>query len=318
MYQRELVKMGKILIIGSSNTDLIAKINNFPGAGETIQGLSFLQAMGGKGANQAMAAHKLGGNVKFITCVGDDPNGQNAMIYYREEGLDVSSSLVKKGISSGTAMILVDEKGENCIVIIPGANHLLTPEYIFQMEQDISQSDMVVMQMEIPYQTVKKACELSKKHEKTVLLNVAPACKLDEELIRMVDILVVNETEAETITGEKITEKGEEYLLDSLLSMGVGNVVLTLGKKGCLMRNHETFFSYPAIKVDAVDSTAAGDTFCGALASKLSKGYDWPESLKFATAASAICVTRFGAQPSIPTEHEVLEFLKNNVVPEFR
>jgi ribokinase len=142
--------MSKILVIGSSNTDLIAKVKNFPTAGETIEGIAYMQAMGGKGANQAVAAHRLGGEVRFITCLGDDANGQNALQYYKKEGLDISSSLIVEGVSSGTAMIWVDEKGENCIVITPGANNKLTPEYILKIEENIANAGIVVLQMEIP------------------------------------------------------------------------------------------------------------------------------------------------------------------------
>ena len=306
--------MGKILVIGSSNTDLIATVKNFPSAGKTIVGKSFLQAMGGKGANQAVAAHRLGGDVQFITCLGRDANGQNALKYYKEEGLDVSSSLIVDDVPSGTAIILVDEKGENCIVITPGANKMLTSDYVYEVEQDIVASEMVVLQMEIPYATVKTVCELAIRNHKRVLLNAAPACQLDEELIKMVDILVVNETEAETISDEKIAIVGKEVVIDKLLAMGVNTVVLTLGKKGCLLKNSQRVLFVPAFKVETLDSTAAGDTFCGALAAELSRGHEWAEALKFATAASAICVTRMGAQPSIPAEMEVREFLSNNHV----
>lgn len=304
--------MGKILVIGSSNTDLIASVKTFPTAGETIVGKSFLQAMGGKGANQAVAAHKSGGDVKFITCLGRDANGQNALKYYKEEGLDVSSSLIVDGVPSGTAIIMVDEKGENCIVITPGANKMLTSDYIYKVKEAIIESDMLVLQMEIPYETVKTVCELANQNHKRVLFNVAPACQCDEDLMKKIDILIVNETEAEAISGEKIAIAGKEAVVDKLLAMGVNTVVLTLGKKGCLLKNNQQVLYVPAFIVEALDSTAAGDTFCGALAAELSRGHDWAVALKFATAASAICVTRMGAQPSIPSEKEVREFLSKH------
>lgn len=306
--------MGKILVVGSSNTDLITTVKNFPKAGETIIGKSFLQVMGGKGANQAVATHKLGGDIKFITCLGNDVNGQNALKYYNETGLDISSSLIVDGVSSGTAIILVDENGENCIVITPGANNELSPEYIRKIENDIAVCDMVVLQMEIPYCTVKAVCEIAHKNHKRVMLNVAPACQLDIDIIQQVDILVVNETEAETIAGEKIDDIGEETIVDKLLKLGAKTVVLTLGKNGCILKNSRELYTVPALSVKALDTTAAGDTFCGALAAELGRGHDWEEALMFATAASAICVTRLGAQPSIPTEKEVRDFLRLNVV----
>jgi ribokinase len=305
--------MGKILVIGSSNTDLIATVKNFPAAGETIVGKSFLQVMGGKGANQAVAAHKLGGNVKFITCLGKDANGQNTLKYFKEIGLDVSSMLIVEEAPSGTAIILVDENGENCIVVTPGANHLLLPDYIHKIKDDILSCDILVLQMEIPYMTIKSVCEFAHKQQKTIMLNVAPACHLDEELIKTIDILVVNETEAETISGLKTDEIGKEAVVDKLLDLGAKTVVLTLGKQGCLLKNEREFYSVPAFCVKAVDTTAAGDTFCGALAAGLAHGENWEHALQFATAASAICVTRMGAQPSIPTEKEVNEFLCKNL-----
>jgi ribokinase len=298
-----------ILVIGSSNTDLITTVKHFPAAGETIQGNSFLQAMGGKGANQAVAALKAGGDVKFITCLGTDPNGQNALKYYREQGLDVSSSLIVDSAPSGTAVILVDEKGENCIVVTPGANNLLSPAYIYQIQHEIKSCDMILLQMEIPYETIKAVCRLAAKHRKRVMLNVAPARPVDREMLMQTDILVVNETEAETISGLKIAVAGTDAVIDALLEMGAKTVVLTLGKQGSMVKNNQITQFMPAFPIEAVDSTAAGDTFCGALAASLTRGHEWSEALKFATAAAAISVTRMGAQPSIPTEPEIHEFL---------
>lgn len=304
--------MHKILVIGSSNTDLIAKMKNFPKAGETIEGLEYMQAMGGKGANQAIAAHRLGGDVSFITCLGDDANGKNTLKYYNQEGLDVSSALIAKGASSGTAIIFVDEEGENCIVITPGANNMLTSDYIGKVEDNIANAEIVVLQMEIPYDTVKSVCSLAKKHKKQVILNVAPARELDEDILKDVDILVVNETEAETISGEKIEAVGKDAVIEKLISMGASTVLLTVGKEGCLLKNGQIKISKKAFVVDALDTTAAGDTFCGALVARLSKGENWDDILTFASAASALCVTRMGAQPSVPMEKEVLDFLKED------
>ena len=306
--------MHKILVIGSSNTDLIVKVKSFPLAGETIEGIAYMQAMGGKGANQAVAAHRLGGEVNFITCLSDDANGKNTLQYYKDEGLDVSSSLIVKNVASGTAMILVNEKGENCIVITPGANNKLTAGYILKIEENIVNADIIVLQMEIPYNTVKTVCSLAKKHDKKVILNVAPARELDKEVLKNVDILVVNETEAETISGKKIEAVGKEAVIAKLIAMGASTVILTLGKDGCLLKNGQIEISKEAFEVDAIDTTAAGDTFCGALAARLSKGENWDDILTFATAASALCVTRMGAQPSVPDKKEVLRFLKEKKV----
>lgn len=305
--------MKKILVIGSSNTDLIAKIKEFPKVGETIMGVSYSHAMGGKGANQAMAAHRLGGDVKFITSLGKDTNGLSSLAYFEKEGLDASKSLIIDDTPSGVAMIWVDEKGENSIVIIPGANDALSPGYILEIEKEILEANLLVLQMEIPYDTVKTVCNIAYENNKQILLNVAPAKKLDADILKKINILVVNEIEAEIISGEKISEIGEQAVIDKLLALGAKSVVLTLGRKGCIMKNESEYHEIPAFEVKSVDSTGAGDTFCGALAAELTKGRSWKDSLNFASAAAAICVTRMGAQPSIPTESEVRDFLKEKI-----
>ena len=300
--------MSKILVIGSSNTDLIAKVSRFPLAGETVTGNFFMQAMGGKGANQALAAHRLGGNVKFVACLGNDANGKNALQYYRDQGLDVSLVKMIDNVPTGTAMILVNAEGENCIVITPGANHEVSQDFVGEIYNEIRDAAFVVLQMEIPFETVKKICEIASASQTSILLNVAPARKIDPQTIGMVDILVVNETEIEILSGQKIERTSEEAVIDVLLAMGARTVILTLGKKGCLARNATWSQFFPAFEVEAVDSTAAGDTFCGALVARLNRGEDLAEAIEFATAASAICVTSIGAQPSIPAEAEVKAF----------
>lgn len=302
--------MKKILVIGSSNVDLITRVERFPAAGETVTGKLFVQAMGGKGANQALAAHRAGADVTFVTCVGTDANGENALQYYADEGLDVSLAQTTEESPTGTAMIMVNDEGENVIVVTPGANEKLSPSSIGALTPQIAKASMVILQMEIPLETVRKACEVAKLNNVPVLLNVAPARKIDESLIRLTDILVVNETEIETICGRRIAETGEEGAMDLLFALGASTVILTLGKRGCVVRSATLREYIPAFEVDTVDTTAAGDTFCGALAARLSKGADIVEAATFASAAAAICVTRLGAQPSVPREKEVVDFWK--------
>ena len=300
--------MGEILVIGSSNTDLIARMENFPVKGETIEGLAFHQTMGGKGANQAMAAHKSGGKVSFVTCLGNDINGRSAIEYYKREGLDVSLSLLIDDVPSGTAMIWVDSKGDNSIVIIPGANGKLNSDYILKLEKYIAKASVVVLQMEIPLQTIETICSLAHKNNTMVMLNVAPANQLSDNLLKTIDILVVNKNEAETLTGVKVESGKEEVVVDLLLDRGVKTVLLTLGEKGSILKNQGNIFSVPAYRVRTIDTTAAGDTFCGAFIAEYIRSQDFVKALEFATAASAICITRMGAQPSIPTLAEVYEF----------
>lgn len=301
--------MRKILVIGSTNIDMIATVDEFPRPGETIEGQSYMQAMGGKGANQAMAAHKLGGEVKFVTCTGNDTNSQTTLKYYEEMGLDTSSSFVKEGVPMGTALIMVNAEGENVIVIIPGANAELSPEYIDNIEEQIAASDIILLQMEIPYESVRRICQLAARHQVRVVLNVAPAYELDADLIREVDILVLNETEIEKVTGERLAAKGEEALMELLLDRGVTHVILTLGNQGSVLKSKDHFERIPAYQVRAVDTTAAGDTFCGALVVRFSEGDSLSQAVRYASAAAALSVTRIGAQPSIPSKDEVSELI---------
>ncbi len=307
--------MKNILVIGSSNVDLIAKVKDFPLEGETIVAQSFFQAMGGKGANQAMAAHKLGGKVNFITCVGSDPYGKDMLDYFYRNGLNTEGSKIVYGVPSGTAMILINQKGQNCIVITPGANNKLNLDHIRQVRGVIQQADIILLQMEIPYESVKTICKLGHEQGKQIILNVAPAKPLDVATLSYIDVLVVNETEAETITGKTIVRGEEKTIAEELLKKGPTSVVLTMGEEGCIYMDKKTFLEVGIFEVIAKDTTGAGDVFCGAIAAGLSNGNSWEQILEFASAASALCVTVEGAQPSIPTVEEVHRLMKENVTP---
>ncbi|MEJ1238051.1 ribokinase [Chryseolinea sp. T2] len=302
--------MSKILVIGSSNTDLITKVKRFPLAGETITGQLYTQAMGGKGANQALAARRSGGDVSFVTCLGSDANGRSALQYYAQEGLDISRALQVDHAPTGTAVILVNEEGENIIVLNPGANHQLHPADVSRLSETIRDASIVMLQMEIPLETVIRICELANEHNVPVMLNVAPAREISESLVSRISYIVVNETEIESITKLSLDKHAEDEVIDHLLSMGAKTVILTLGSRGCIVKSSTFRHEIHAFQVETVDTTAAGDTFCGALVAQLSKGETLENAIRFATAAAAICVTRLGAQPSIPFENEVKEFLQ--------
>ena len=305
------MQKSQIIVIGSSNVDYIVTVDHFPKGGETLEGFSFSQAMGGKGANQAVAACRSGGAVSFITCVGNDLNGENALAYYGKEGMDVSLSLVKENVTTGVASIWVDKHGENSIIVIPGANQHLTSNHIIPHSNRLVQANTILLQMEIPYETVKTICKISTGHTK-VILNAAPAYSIEDEILQSIYMLVVNETEAETISKCQIAQIGEEGVVNALLEKGVKNVILTLGGNGCIYSNGTDWLKIPAFKVQVKDTTAAGDTFCGALAVGIEKYTGMKQALIFASAAAALCVTSLGAQPSIPHEKEIVEFLNSN------
>ncbi|QDH81307.1 ribokinase [Echinicola soli] len=304
--------MKKVLVVGSSNRDLIVTVNDFPRPGESVMGKSFLQMMGGKGGNQAIAAKRAGAEVLFISCIGKDENGTAIKQNYQSEGLDVSCMLVSTDKPTGVALITVDRHGENNIVIIGGANEDLLPEKMMDLDMAIEKSDIILLQLEIPVLTNLEISRRAKKSHKKVVLNAAPAMTIPQELLALVDILIVNETEAEAISGIKVKNYPEKAV-QHLMANGADQVVLTLGKKGLLYATDSTGIAHlPAYEVDSVDSTAAGDTFCGALVAALGRNMAWKDALKYSMAAAAISVQKMGAQPSIPNRTQVEAFLSQN------
>lgn len=294
----------KILVVGSTNTDLVVSTDHIPAPGETILGDNFMMAAGGKGANQAVAVARLGGDAEFITCVGDDMFGKKSLENFSKENMDCKCVKIAPGAPSGIALISVDKAAENSIVVAPGANSLLNPEDV--CEDSIPADGYVLMQLEIPMATIESTAAKAKSKGAKVILNPAPAAPLSDTLLDGLYMLTPNRGECAMLTGiDTTTDEGLENAVDALLAKGVKNIVVTLGSKGSMWKNAEGKGLVEAVKVQAVDTTGAGDTFNGALCVALSEGQPLDEALKFAAKASAISVTRAGAQPSIPTRNEI-------------
>lgn len=296
----------KILVIGSSNTDMTAKTHALPRPGETVLGGVFAMGAGGKGANQAVAAQRLGGNVQFICKVGRDMFGDNAIAQYKAEGLDVSG-ILHSSLPSGVALIYVDDHAENCIVVASGANGDLSEEDIDLSREAIVHCGILLLQLETPIPSVLKAARMAHEAGAMVVLNPAPACPLPEELFRYIDLFIPNETELSTFSGLPVTNAEEAQAAAAAMQRkGVGKIIVTMGSKGALICDGGPAVFVPAHKVKAVDTTAAGDTFCGALCVALSEGKTLKEATEFATAASALTVQKMGAQNSIPFRKDII------------
>ena len=296
----------QILVVGSSNTDMVVKAAHLPRPGETILGGTFFMNPGGKGANQAVAIARLGGPVTFICKTGSDIFGHQSQQLFEEEGINTSYVFSDSGNPSGVALITVDEKAENCIVVASGANANLLPSDLEKAEEAIERADLVLMQLEVPMETVCFVADIAWQKGKKVILNPAPAHPLPVDLLRHLYLITPNETEAEMITGVKITDESSAGEAARALSgMGVQHVIITLGSKGALIYSNGKAEMVPALKVEAVDTTAAGDVFNGALTVALSEGRSLKEAARFACKASAISVTRVGAQSSAPYRNEV-------------
>ena len=296
----------QILVVGSSNTDMVIKAAHLPRPGETILGGTFFMNPGGKGANQAVAIARLGGPVTFICKTGSDIFGHQSQQLFEEEGINTSYVFSDSGNPSGVALITVDEKAENCIVVASGANANLLPSDLEKAEEAIERADLVLMQLEVPMETVCFVADIAWQKGKKVILNPAPAHPLPVDLLRHLYLITPNETEAEMITGVEITDESSAGEAARALSgMGVQHVIITLGSEGALIYSNGKAEMVPALKVEAVDTTAAGDVFNGALTVALSEGRSLKEAARFACKASAISVTRVGAQSSAPYRNEV-------------
>jgi ribokinase len=303
--------MGKrgtsILVVGSSNTDMVVKTAHLPGPGQTVLGEKFLMNSGGKGANQAVAAARLGGNVTFIARIGNDIFGAQALEQLKKEGIDCRHISTDPVEASGIALITVDQHGENSIAVAPGANALLSPADIERARDAIQQADVILVQLEIPLETVGQLVHLAAELGKRVILNPAPARDLPDTLLSQLAIITPNETEAELLTGISVRDPDAALQAAKVLQeRGVPIVIITLGVNGALVWDGKTSTHLRPPPVEAVDTTAAGDIFNGALAVALSEGMNLREAAGFANRAAAFSVTRLGAQASAPSRSELV------------
>lgn len=302
----------KITVVGSCNTDMVIKADRLPIPGETVLGGKFFMNPGGKGANQAVAAARMGGNVTLISKTGNDVFGKQSVMLYDSENIHTNYIFSDPNNPSGVALITVDSNGENCIVVASGANANLFPADIDKAISSIESSNMVLMQLEIPIETVEYVAEIAQKKDIKVILNPAPARALSDKLLNNLYIIIPNRSEAEILSGIKVTDLEKARMAADIISAkGVNIVVITLGSEGALIKEYDQNHFVEAVKVDAVDTTAAGDVFCGTVCVGLAEGKTIIEAVKMAAKAAAITVTRMGAQSSIPYRTELLSVEEN-------
>ncbi len=297
----------KIVVIGSCNTDMVVKANRLPEPGETILGESFYMNPGGKGANQAIAAARLGADVTFITKIGYDLFGLQALEIYKSERINTEFVFSDSKKPSGVALVSVDSFGENCIIVASGANQSLSPEDIDKAKDRIQDADTILMQLEIPMETVEYATSIAYNYSKRVIINPAPVSCLNNELLRKTNVILPNRIEAEILSGVKITDLDSAHrAVQAISNRGIENVVITLGKEGAYVKEKDRYIMIPAKDVCAIDTTGAGDVFSGALSVSLSEGHSLVEAVEFANSAASIAVTRIGAQSAIPYRTELM------------
>jgi ribokinase len=300
------MKRRGIVVVGSSNTDMIVRLERIPQPGETLLGGEFLMAPGGKGANQAVGAARAGGRVSLVARVGEDMFGRQAIAGLRRDRIDVSQVRRDARSASGVALIFVGERGENSIAVASGANGRLRPADVKRAAPLIATASVLLLQLEVPLDSVQAAARLARRHAARVILNPAPARALPDALLRQVSILTPNETEAGTLTGTRVgSEQAARRAAGLLRARGVETVIVTLGARGALLVDQEGSRLIPGFAVQAVDTTGAGDTFNGALAVALAEERPLPQAVRFANAAAALSVTRRGAQPSAPTRERI-------------
>lgn len=297
----------KVVIVGSLNMDLVTRAPRLPRAGETLAGQSFVTVPGGKGANQAVAAARLGASVAMVGCVGDDAYGEQLRTALLAEGIDCQAVTPVSGESTGVALIVVDDSSQNAIVIVAGGNGHLTASVVDSFDALLSGAEVIICQLEVPLDTVGHVLKRGHELGKTVILNPAPASgPLPAEWFAWIDYLIPNESEATALTGLRVDSTASaDAAASALLKAGVSKVIVTLGEQGALFASASRSEHFPAPKVQPVDTTAAGDTFVGGFAAALADGKSESDAIRFGQVAAALSVTRSGAQPSIPTFAEV-------------
>jgi ribokinase len=302
--------MKKIAVVGSFGHDLIMQVSHIPARGETVGEGRFSEAFGGKGANQALAASRSGGNVTFVGQVGQDNSGDKAIKSFTEEGINTQFMTQTDAAGTGTAMIFVGDDGENSITVAPEANYHLKEAQIDAAEEQLKLADLILMQLEVPMETVEYVLGKAQGWNIPVMLNPAPAKILSDLSLQRIHTLVVNETEAEIVSGGKLDgAESVARIAQQLRDKGPLVVIVTLGAQGAYVASDEFTGTVPGNKVDTLDTTAAGDVFCGALATALCSESSLQDAIKFANAAAAIAVTRLGAQPSVPHQSEIEDLL---------
>ncbi len=303
----------KITVAGSSNIEMIIKVPHLPLQGETILGSDFTLISGGKGVNQAVAAARLGGDVTFIGRIGNDMFGDEALKVLKKEGINTKYIAIDKDVSSGIAQIIVDENGRKYITIAPGANQNLCDDDINSASEAITSADILLLQSEIPLQSVRLAARIARRNNIRVLLNPVSFVILDDDLLSDVSVLIPGKIEAETLTGIRITDhRSAELAGRILLEHGPEKVIITMGEKGAMVIDNGGAEHFPAIRIKPVDATAAIDVFCGAMAVALAEDKNFFEAVKFANTAAALSISKPGTQASFPTRDETMAFLKKS------
>jgi ribokinase len=304
----------KIIVVGSLNYDITLSVPHFPLPGETIMGAEMHTAAGGKGANQAVAAAKLGASVTMVGKVGRDNQGQFLLDQLIQFGVDSKYVTVVEGCPSGTALIQVDQAGENCIVIIPGANALLTQENVVCAEEAIQSADLLLLQLESPIETVERSAEIAKNAGLTVVMNPSPARILSPRLLSLVDFLILNQIEMELLTGVKIqVNMNLHEVARSLLAENMKGIILTIGEMGSILVERDNIQHFPTFKVESIDSTAAGDAFVAGFAVAYAEKKTLAEAVIWGNAAGALATTKHNAQPSLPYRTELISLLSSEM-----